>query len=246
MGCPAGSKTVYQTKPSPSGNVAGYHGRDVLYKNGRFYLTSGTYLENGLGYDTNGRIWDTGSGETIRAATKVEAPVSSSPSSSPSTSSSSDPANSESTTTTPSTTPTDDTYERICKTMGWYECATWRILDANGVEKNRVVGPYPKSEILKTCGSTMCGGGTGGSIEFIAFVAGSPSGSGANGETENPTGSEQTVSDTSSDTADLGDTTLAVSSDTSGIYLTVGNAVGKKISVGRVHGSNACLADSLL
>tara|TARA_B110000305_G_C19381402_1_gene609795 strand:- start:162 stop:1502 length:1341 start_codon:yes stop_codon:yes gene_type:complete len=77
----------------------------------------------------------------------------------------------------------------------------------------------------------MCGGGTGGSIEFIAFVAGSPSGSGANGETENPTGSEQTVSDTSSDTADLGDTTLAVSSDTSGIYLTVGNAVGKKISV---------------
>jgi len=234
MGCPAGSKKIFQTKPSPSGNVAGYHGRDVLYKNGRFYLASGTYLENGLGYDPDGRVWDTGSGETIRAATKVESPstpVSSSPSSSPSTSSSSDSVSSDGSGSSPSPAPADDTYERICKTMGWYECATWRILDANGVQKNRVVGPYPKSEVLKTCGSNLCGGGPGGSVEFIAFVAGSPSAAGSSDDSEAPSSPEPEESATSSDEVNSGETTLDVSSDVSGIYLTVGNAIGKKISV---------------
>jgi len=234
MGCPAGSKKIFQTKPSPSGNVAGYHGRDVLYKNGRFYLASGTYLENGLGYDPDGRVWDTGSGETLRAATKVESPstpVSSSPSSSPSTSSSSDSVSSDGSGSSPSPAPADDTYERICKTMGWYECATWRILDANGVQKNRVVGPYPKSEILKTCGSNLCGGGPGGSVEFIAFVAGSPSAAGSSDDSEAPSSPEPEESATSSDEVNSGETTLDVSSDVSGIYLTVGNAIGKKISV---------------
>ena len=33
----------------------------------------------------------------------------------------------------------DDTYERICLTLGWTSCGEWTIYDANGVIKNRVV-----------------------------------------------------------------------------------------------------------
>ena len=67
MGCPIGSLIVFQTKPSPSGNVAGWHGLDVIYRNGTFTLSGGTTITNGIATDLNGRVWDTGSGETIKA-----------------------------------------------------------------------------------------------------------------------------------------------------------------------------------
>jgi len=83
----------------------------------------------------------------------------------------------------------DDTYERICLTLGWTSCGEWTIYDANGVEKNRVVGPIsdtstvttqsdtstvttqsdtstvttrPNSALIALCGVNMCGGGLGG------------------------------------------------------------------------------------
>ena len=67
MGCPIGAAIVFQTKPSPSGNVAGWHGLDVIYRNGTFTLSGGTTITNGIATDLNGRVWDTGSGETIKA-----------------------------------------------------------------------------------------------------------------------------------------------------------------------------------
>jgi hypothetical protein len=68
MGCPAGSKLIFQTKPSSSGNVAGWSGFNVFYFSGVFVLSNGTTISNGIATDTDGRIWDTGSGATIKAA----------------------------------------------------------------------------------------------------------------------------------------------------------------------------------
>ena len=65
MGCPAGSRIIFQTKPSPTGNVAGWHGQDVIYSGGIFTLSNGTTVFNGIAVDKDGRVWDTGSGETI-------------------------------------------------------------------------------------------------------------------------------------------------------------------------------------
>jgi hypothetical protein len=69
MGCPVGSKIVFQTKPSPSGNVAGWHGTDVRYSGGVFTLGSGTTISGGIATDPNGRVWDTGTGQTLVNAT---------------------------------------------------------------------------------------------------------------------------------------------------------------------------------
>ena len=75
MGCPIGSALVFQTKPSPSGNVAGWHGTNILYSDGIFYITSNgkvsTTIKDGIATDSDGRVWDTGSGATITPA-KVE------------------------------------------------------------------------------------------------------------------------------------------------------------------------------
>jgi hypothetical protein len=68
MGCPAGSKLIFQTKPSSSGNVAGWSGINVFYFSGVFVLSNGTTISNGIATDTDGRIWDTGSGATTKAA----------------------------------------------------------------------------------------------------------------------------------------------------------------------------------
>jgi len=52
MGCPAGSPIVFQTFPSADGNVAGWHGQDVFYFNGVFYVGdqkgSGLTIRNGV------------------------------------------------------------------------------------------------------------------------------------------------------------------------------------------------------
>lgn len=53
----------------------------------------------------------------------------------------------------------DGDYERICLTLGWNDCAVWRILDKDGAEKNRVIGPGSLSVLTDTCGANFCGGG---------------------------------------------------------------------------------------
>jgi hypothetical protein len=65
MGCPVGSLIVFQTKPSPTGNVTGWHGSDVFYVGGTFYLPGGTTITDGIATDSSGRVWDTGTGETL-------------------------------------------------------------------------------------------------------------------------------------------------------------------------------------
>ena len=79
MGCPIGSPLVFQTKPSPTGNVAGWHGANILYNNGTFYITSNgkvsTTIKDGIATDSDGRVWDTGSGETITPARVENRPI---------------------------------------------------------------------------------------------------------------------------------------------------------------------------
>ena len=68
MGCPVGSRIIFQTKPEPSGNVYGWHGLDVTYSGGVFTTSSGTRIYRGVATDLNGRIWDTGTGLTLNLA----------------------------------------------------------------------------------------------------------------------------------------------------------------------------------
>jgi hypothetical protein len=72
MGCPVGSAIIFQTKPSPTGNVAGWHGANVTYSSGVFTIKNGTQvamtITDGIATDSTGRVWDTGSGVTLRAA----------------------------------------------------------------------------------------------------------------------------------------------------------------------------------
>ena len=72
MGCPIGSAIIFQTKPSPTGNVAGWHGSNVTYRSGVFTIKNGAQvamtISDGIATDSTGRVWDTGSGETLRAA----------------------------------------------------------------------------------------------------------------------------------------------------------------------------------
>jgi hypothetical protein len=72
MGCPIGSAIIFQTKPSPTGNVAGWHGANVTYSNGIFTIKNGSQvamtISDGIATDSTGRVWDTGSGVTLRAA----------------------------------------------------------------------------------------------------------------------------------------------------------------------------------
>ena len=78
MGCPTGSAIIFQTKPSPTGNVAGWHGANVTYSSGVFTIKNGAQvamtISDGIATDSTGRVWDTGSGETLRAA-PVSTPI---------------------------------------------------------------------------------------------------------------------------------------------------------------------------
>jgi hypothetical protein len=60
-----------------------------------------------------------------------------------------------------STAQADDTYERICLTLGWTSCGEWTIYDSDGVQKNRVVGPTPLSALIalgcQNSGINLCG-----------------------------------------------------------------------------------------
>ena len=79
MGCPVGSPIIFQTKPSPTGNVAGWHGSNVTYNSGVFTITNNGQvamtISDGIATDSTGRIWDTGSGVTLRAATVITPPT---------------------------------------------------------------------------------------------------------------------------------------------------------------------------
>lgn len=75
MGCPVGSPIIFQTKPSPTGNVAGWHGANVTYRSGIFTITNNGQvamtISDGIATDSTGRVWDTGSGATLHAATVI-------------------------------------------------------------------------------------------------------------------------------------------------------------------------------
>ena len=70
MGCPSGSRFVFQTTPSESGNVAGWHGSNVTWDGSKFTIANGSswiHISGGLATDNNGRVWDTGTGRVINA-----------------------------------------------------------------------------------------------------------------------------------------------------------------------------------
>jgi hypothetical protein len=77
MGCPVGSRIVFQTNPSPTGNVAGWHGENVTYNGSEFVIknsisdsaTIQTVIQGGVATDSSGRVWDTGSGAIIKPGT---------------------------------------------------------------------------------------------------------------------------------------------------------------------------------
>ena len=79
MGCPVGSPIIFQTKPSPTGNVAGWHGNNVTYSGGIFTIKNNGLvamtISDGIATDSTGRMWDTGSGATLRAATVITPPA---------------------------------------------------------------------------------------------------------------------------------------------------------------------------
>lgn len=339
MGCPIGSRIIFQTKPSPTGNVAGWHGRDVTYSNGVFRLASGTTIQNGIATDPNGRVWDTGSGETITPAPSSGGSGGSGGATSggvvtPETSTSSIPPSETSTSSapvpTPSPTPTpapsepsisigtfspstiqvgkqftvtfevsdraskanlnensvecsfstlkvraklsagnftggnwyceisvpsaqaagdyvvsaeasgigsktlgrvtvvtenttewtppadstsqlndyDDTYNRICLTLGWTECGVWTIYNANGLQMNRVVGPYPLAKLVALgCQNSkvnLCGGEPKGFAVLNGLYSNSP-------QSRTPSSSGGISSGTGSGaTANAQDTSVAI------------------------------------
>ena len=77
MGCPAGSRIIFQTTASATGNVAGWHGENVTYNGNEFEIKSGTSdtatvqtkIQGGVATDSDGRVWDTGSGAVLKPST---------------------------------------------------------------------------------------------------------------------------------------------------------------------------------
>jgi hypothetical protein len=65
MGCPAGSRIVFQSAPSESGNVAGWHGPDVILSGSTYSLPGGSTITGGIVTDLNGRTWNSGTGAVI-------------------------------------------------------------------------------------------------------------------------------------------------------------------------------------
>jgi hypothetical protein len=65
MGCPSGSRIVFQSAPSESGNVAGWHGENVRLNGDTYSLPGGSTISGGIVTDTNGRTWNSGTGQTI-------------------------------------------------------------------------------------------------------------------------------------------------------------------------------------
>lgn len=83
MGCPIGSRIILQTNASPDGNVAGWHGENIIYDQNQFtiknnYDTSTIIIQNGIATDLSGRTWDTGSGICISQCTVTDTSTSTS------------------------------------------------------------------------------------------------------------------------------------------------------------------------
>ena len=74
MGCPSGARFVFQTLPSESGNVAGWHGPEVILRGSTYSLPGGSTLTNGIVTDPNGRTWHSGTGATITPGRVVTTP----------------------------------------------------------------------------------------------------------------------------------------------------------------------------
>jgi hypothetical protein len=65
MGCPSGSRIVFQSAPSADGNVAGWHGENVVLSGNTYSLPGGSTINNGIVTDPNGRTWNSGTGAVI-------------------------------------------------------------------------------------------------------------------------------------------------------------------------------------
>lgn len=65
MGCPAGARIVFQSAPSADGNVAGWHGPEVVLSGNTYSLPGGSTISGGVVTDPNGRTWNSGTGVTI-------------------------------------------------------------------------------------------------------------------------------------------------------------------------------------
>lgn len=71
MGCPAGSRIVFQTAPSSEGNVAGWHGENVIENQGHFQIggSDTITINSGIATDTSGKSWNTGTGQVLAGET---------------------------------------------------------------------------------------------------------------------------------------------------------------------------------
>ena len=65
MGCPSGSRIVFQSAPSADGNVAGWHGQDVVLSGNTYTLPGGSTINSGIVTESNGRTWNSGTGAVI-------------------------------------------------------------------------------------------------------------------------------------------------------------------------------------
>lgn len=65
MGCPSGSRIVFQSAPSADGNVAGWHGQDVVLSGNTYTLPGGLTINSGIVTEPNGRTWNSGTGAVI-------------------------------------------------------------------------------------------------------------------------------------------------------------------------------------
>ena len=74
MGCPIGARFVFQTFPSESGNVAGWHGPEVILRGNTYSIPGGSTLTNGIVTDLDGRTWHSGTGATVTAGRVVTPP----------------------------------------------------------------------------------------------------------------------------------------------------------------------------
>ena len=109
MGCPAGSRIIFQTTASPTGNVAGWHGENVTYNGSEFEIKSGTSdsatvqtkIQDGVATDSDGRVWDTGSGAVLKQSTVT---TSTTPETTTATTTTTPESATVTTTTTPETT----------------------------------------------------------------------------------------------------------------------------------------------
>jgi hypothetical protein len=72
MGCPSGSRIVFQTPPSADGNVAGWAGENVtLSRNNEFVIGGSETITvvSGIASDTRGRTWNAGTGQILSVDT---------------------------------------------------------------------------------------------------------------------------------------------------------------------------------